>query len=321
MIDLTVLELDKFAKAFYRSVEEDVKKELTTSLPYLNGFTTFSEKKLGEYLKTNIEKIITSDLGTLLDDIHPELKTVFKEEYGFTSPKKPNDFKKCIDKILHFEKHDKWGAYSFTRKVGVDCCPYCNRTYITTLGTDNKKLVRSDIDHFLAKSKYPYFRFSFYNLVPSCVICNRNAKGKSETKLDCHIHPYIEGFGDKAKFVYKPMSYKGAVGRGESKIKFAYYGDRNENKKIKGNVKLFRLEEQYSIHQKELNHLIQLKEVHSRAYLQDILEKYDGLINSKEEAYLLAFGKEYNHALDYEQPLSKFTRDILEDLGMLDIFK
>jgi hypothetical protein len=64
-----------------------------------------------------------------------------------------------------------------------------------------------------------------------------------------------------------------------------------------------------------------LKNLHSEAYLKDLMKKYEGLLENKEEAYEIAFGKQFDLINDDKRPLSKFTRDILWDLGMLNLFK
>ena len=238
-----------------------------------------------------------------------------------TKKKVVSNLKLIVDSILMFESHDKWQAYKFSRNLGLQCCPYCNRTYITTLGKDCKKFSRPDIDHFLSKKDYPYFRLSFFNLIPSCIICNRNAKQAGKTLLDKNIYPYSEGFDNHTMFLHVPKTYDDAIGLGNPKIKFAYYGNLQNRKKAKANIKLFRLEDQYSMHTYELNHLIKLKELHSEAYIEDLMSKYPGLLKTQAEAYKMAFGKEYDLINDDKRPLSKFTRDILEDLQMLNIFK
>ena len=47
----------------------------------------------------------------------------------------------------------------------------------------------------------------------------------------------------------------------------------------------------------------------------------DHLIKNEKEAYFIAFGKEFEMINDEKRPLSKFTRDILENLKMLNILK
>lgn len=298
------------SKNFYSSIEQELTNRLNSNRSYFNRFKTAGNIPLGDYFETNLEKIITEDLEKLILEVKPELEDLFGKRYKAPN-RRATKFKKTIDNLLFFEEHNKWKAYDFTTKLGISCCPYCNRTYITTLGSDKKKFSRPDIDHFLPKSKFGYLRFSFFNLIPSCIICNRNAKGKGETDLIANIYPYKEGFGDEVKFNYLLQS------DGTNKIFFEYFGNQRHKKKSQKNISLFRLEEQYKTHVLELQHLIETKRIHSTAYIQNLLKDYPKLIKDEKEAYYVAFGKEFDLIHDEKRPLSKFTRDILDNLGML----
>lgn len=86
----------------------------------------------------------------------------------------------------------KWSAYEFVGMLGLRVCSYCNRQYITMYKANNGRM-RADIDHFLPKSKYPYFSMSIYNLVLSCALCNRSFKGKkvlTENAPNPYEHDY-----------------------------------------------------------------------------------------------------------------------------------
>lgn len=73
------------------------------------------------------------------------------------------------------------------RKLDVKVCPYCNRQFINMV--DGRRTIKAELDHFYPKSRYPYLALSFYNLIPSCSVCN-HAKGEDE--ID--IHPYEDDF-------------------------------------------------------------------------------------------------------------------------------
>lgn len=317
MIDLSKnRDLKELADKFYLKVEDSLKEKMKEHEIFLNKFNTKSKHPLGDYLKPNLEGLITLEPQKLIDTFEYELSELIENEYKVTSKNIPSDFKRTIDEIFFYESHGKWKAYEFTKLLNINCCPYCNRTYITTLGTDNEKLVRADIDHFLPKKRYPFFRLSFFNLVPSCVICNRNAKRDKETKMDMHIHPYIEGFGENAKFTFKAKTYQDLIGKGKPEISFNYFGDKAKIKRIKENIGLFRLKEQYSIHHYEVNHLLALKEAFSESYIDDLIKRYPKLHLTKEQAYYYLFGLNLSEELDENQPLSKFKRDIIESLFM-----
>ncbi|MFD2561269.1 hypothetical protein ACFSR1_01230 [Aquimarina rubra] len=286
---------------------------------FLNNYYTKSNFKLAVYIRAHLREIISNDIDSILIKHKNEFEDLFNKEYVNDKPKVFSEFKKNINEIFNYEKHSSGSGYSFTSALGINTCPYCNRNYITTIGNDKTKFVRADIDHFLPKYKYPYLRLSFYNLIPSCVICNRNAKGRKETSLTNNIHPYIEGFGDDAKFIHRPKNYKDLIGRGNPEIEFNFSKNQSKIKKIKGNIKTFRLTEQYSIHNKELNHLLRLKEAFTETYIDDLIKRYPKLNLTKEEAYYYVFGINHSYLEDEKQPLSKLKRDILEHINMISI--
>ncbi|MDF2453030.1 MAG: hypothetical protein K0S26_2534, partial [Bacteroidota bacterium] len=103
-----------------------------------------------------------------------------------------------------------WGAYEFTKLLGVKTCMYCNRNYTVTfdrsLNSSNVKgKIRPVLDHLFEKAKYPFFGISIYNLVPSCYECNSGLKGviANEAQED-HLNPYEDGFHDIFHFVDIP---------------------------------------------------------------------------------------------------------------------
>lgn len=61
-------------------------------------------------------------------------------------------------------------------RIGVEVCPYCGRSYVYSVNHPTKSnpntKVKTELDHFLPKSEYPYLAINYYNLVPSCKTCN-----------------------------------------------------------------------------------------------------------------------------------------------------
>lgn len=62
----------------------------------------------------------------------------------------------------------------FIQNTQLRICPYCGEEKIEPTAVTKKQ-----IDHFLPKSKYPFLGFCFYNLIPSCIVCN-NLEHKKE---------------------------------------------------------------------------------------------------------------------------------------------
>lgn len=84
----------------------------------------------------------------------------------------------------------RWWAHEIGNKV----CPYCNHGYTFIAGYNEDEKILFDVDHFIAKVKAPYLSLSFYNLLPSCHVCNSHYKLDQIFDITTHIHPYIDNF-------------------------------------------------------------------------------------------------------------------------------
>ncbi len=51
-------------------------------------------------------------------------------------------------------------------------CPYCGRNEIEVMVETGYMNDKPPIDHYLPKSKYPFFAISCYNIIPCCAECN-----------------------------------------------------------------------------------------------------------------------------------------------------
>ena len=318
MISLKDTQHKDAAYYFYKTVEAEVKKRLEFHKSVLEKFNVKNGSNLHDYLKKNVDDFLKNDLEISFNNHQPQLEVVFYDNYISQPKKNSSDFIKAIDNIFFYSEYDKWSAYKVLAKLGVNCCPYCNRTYVTTLGNDKKKFYRADFDHFLSKSNYPYFRFHFYNLIPSCIICNQRAKGQGHTNLRDFIYPYKDSFGDDAKFTYIPTSYDELKKGKGSKILIIPTNPQSEKgKKIQKNIDLFRLNQQYLTNTRELHFVIEKKDIHSDGYIKMLMESLPHLFKSESEAYEFIFGKSIDEKDFIHQPLAKFTKDISEELGLI----
>lgn len=312
-------DLKGLSNKFYERIKDKIESKIENNKTILNTFKTDkSNIPFGDFLEEKIKDLVTLPLDELINKFKDELHELCVKNY-LTDNKKQTPFKKALNSILFYEAQDTWKAYQTAIDIDVNTCVYCNRTYITTLGKDSKKFVRGDFDHFMAKSEYPYFRFSFFNLIPCCITCNRNAKKAKETSIEKNIYPYNEGFENKTVFTFLPNNYEDITGKGNPAIDFLFLGNEKHIKKSKNNIELFRLKEQYSIHTQELNDIINKRRVFSNSYLHDLQSSYPQLIKNFDEAYLLVFGKEFDIATDENRPLSKLTRDITNELGIIKL--
>lgn len=215
-----------------------------------------------------------------------------------------------IRKIFDYDNwlsNDKYNAYDLAKKLDIPTCPYCNRMYTkTVMGKAGEKIIRPEFDHWFPKSEYPLLALSFYNLIPSCHICNSNVKGKTEFKLDTHFHPYNPSSNLKATFSYNHKSYD------DYKIKI-----NTEDKFALDSVEAFQLENIYQAHEDEVKDLIKIRQAYSDKYIEILNDSLKGVNLSKEEVYRLAFGVHYEDEKFDRRPLSKLKKDILTELGII----
>lgn len=218
-----------------------------------------------------------------------------------------------------------WGAYKLTDALGVRSCLYCNRNYTLTVTNCGKKIIRPELDHFFPQSKYPLLTLSFYNLIPSCHICNSNLKGKIPFELTTHFHPYLSSFEkENAKFTYEP------------KNPVAFFGDkrglklkidtsnllRNDNK-IKNNIEIFKLDYIYNDYQDIVDGFINLQRKTNKKKIKDIYRNVFVDNTGKrwsygeQELYELAIRNHYNPDDFNKKPLAKFEKDIAKELGLI----
>lgn len=266
-----------------------------------------TEDKVNEFLTARPERLIV---------LHEELE-------GHINNEEDRGFVKRIFDYDSFIKQNKKMSYALAPLMEVNTCTYCNRQYTLTVddvdksGTVVEHLIRPEFDHWYPQIKYPDLALSYYNLIPACHICNSNLKRDKETKLDEHIHPYIDkrtGF----RFSYVPTSdgYAVDVVR-EDGIDDDYY------KKVENTLELFKISQIYGAHSElELKELLELATTNHPDYISTLVNEVMAKLGVREEdAYRMLFGIEIMEENYLNRPMSKFKSDIIkkikEDLGSI----
>lgn len=238
--------------------------------------------------------------------------------------KKYDDILKELIKIFDYKKYissSQKTSYNLAAKLNRNTCTYCNRLYTNTIIVKDKKtnkinntgrITRPQFDHWYAKSKYPLFALSFYNLIPSCSVCNSSIKGDALFSLNTHTHPYSKDNANGNDFTFS--FYFTNANENNVRIKVPV------NSKIDKTLKEFKIEEIYNAHSSlELKDLLDLKYKYSQNYLNTLFnETFKTLGVSKSEAYRLIFGAEYEEEEFHKRPFSKFKKDILKELNVID---
>jgi len=291
-----------------------------------NIFITPQIRTLVQYFRENIELFITANIKkqkilinklSLMDD---SLTKKYKQN------EKRSDSYRIIRYIFETRGYDEftssfkydnktkeYGAYQFVKLLNLKTCPYCNRNYISMIEKNLKddKQRRPELDHFHPKSIYPFLAVNYYNLIPSCSTCNKLKSDDDSLNL---LHPYDKKVKNIAvtywlndmKF-YNVKSLKDLTFESEKSI------DIEIDIPI-DNKRIFQLERLYQEHTDIVIELI-LKYLHYPDSYIDELSKFG---YSKEEIYRFVFANYLDMEDAHKRPLAKLTRDIAEELGLLD---
>lgn len=227
--------------------------------------------------------------------------------------------KKSIKKLINYDSwiitemdatYRFYNAYHLAEKLNIPTCVYCNRNYTkTVIDIKNNKITRPTFDHWFPKGTYPLLALSFFNLIPSCSVCNSGVKGSAPFDLSTHFHPYHKEPEAPLKYTFS-YDYKDY-----NKFSFKIIP---ENDFTKTSVKAFELEEIYKAHEDEIEDLRRIKDSYTEEYIE-ILEKQvlSGINLDRQEVYRLAFGVHYEEAKFDQRPLSKMKKDLLIELGII----
>lgn len=225
-------------------------------------------------------------------------------------------------------------AHILLGKLNIRCCPYCNRNYTFAIekNEDNDFTTRPEFDHFFNKSQTPILAVCFYNLIPSCPICN-HGKGIK----DIAVNPYFGRF--RSNFIIvKPKSrddendvaaqvLENATNALPKKLDvnkiFSIANeddfdvdfdnpDANETQ----NIDTLGLSHLYNQHKDYVMEIVEKAAAYNKLARTEIVDSFQGIFHSEADIYNLIFGKYLSDAEQSKRPLSKLTADILEQLGI-----
>lgn len=265
---------------------------------------------------------------------------------------------KSIEKIFKYddfinEKNEKkWNSYNFFRKMGINVCPYCNRSYTFTVSEKNldntiTKVTAPEIDHFFPQDKYPHLACSLYNFIPSCKVCNHVKSNIIESENI--IYPYNEEFGKDGTFrvffsnqsvdstelinienvcvrIRKTTKYPTNITELDKVCK--------KNKRIQKSIERFHLDKVYDEHKIDLKDLFNRYRVYCHPKINEILHLFhedelkelcdenEKLRENQIDAILGLYAKKMKRMFlglplgsgNKQYPLRKFKEDIIEQL-------
>jgi hypothetical protein len=208
----------------------------------------------------------------------------------------------------------KISGFLLAKKLGVECCPYCNRNYTTTHVSYINKRVFPEYDHFYHKSFYPLFAISFYNLIPSCNVCNTHFKGSKDAVNESLFHPYTELEPNSFKFKFIPDDVDSLYGAKDNFTLDFEINDLENKTSLTNSLDFFGIKEIYELcHSDLIKEIVNKKLTYSNKYLEIIKDTF-GI--SFEESYRILFETYYEDDKLHIRPFSKLKKDIFEDVNI-----
>jgi hypothetical protein len=270
------------------------------------------------YLNKNLQDVITGSPIRLL-----ELHNEFNDSFDYLNLVLLKNQIKNIFSYKNFINKNTipYNAYNLMENIDIRVCPYCNRDYTITVKNGskiNEQIIRPEIDHFFSQTDYPLLSLSFYNLIPSCHICNSVIKGKkNELTLENSAHPYIHQINQLYNFTVKPLNSSGFLfGNKGVDAKIIYNEEDYEYLRAKKNLEFFKIEEIYKCHSEEIQDLVNLAYAYNKSYLDSLIKQYH-LNISEDEILRFVFGIYIDEASSYKRPFTKLKKDILKEMGIL----
>lgn len=348
------LDLDKISLEYFALINPiQTGKTHSHSITYKNNETNTYQKvhsliaifdlKLSEILNdTNIDKKFKKLLKTLFNKNakHRLLKKIICG--------KPKELRRIIDKIekfkIKFKNEDKTltpegeiinSIFNYTQlalpqnawignQLRIKACPYCNAQYTVAL----KDSAKFQLDHFFPQSEYPYLALSFFNLIPCCANCNLKKKAKDTYKDFSLFHPYEKSFHEIVKFetnekIIEDFIKTGKFNSVDFKIKLSTKKT-GFDEIISNHKEIFEIEEKANVHKDVVSELYMKAYIYCDSMKTELTKSFITTIGAEKlslftenEIDRIVFGNYIEETDFHKRPLSKLTRDIAEELGLI----
>lgn len=325
MIGIYGPDTERIAQMYYKRLrewlrvsEEDDKFQELKNKPGIEA----EHKRMLEFVSSNIEpeaeRLILAKPDALKDivDVFTRKFNGCINEYELTPPGERKNtafgkFKKNMEELYKGIMNDGYPDETFgmqlSRSLNIRTCPYCNRSYTFSIdekmdeAPDKRVRVRPEFDHFYPKAKYPCLALCFYNLIPSCPVCNHL---KREREID--LNPYLIDT-ENSPICFNLKNEK-EVKTAEDIVLEVVSSDGRGS----GNIEVLGLQHLYNEHKDYVKEMMDKAVAYDKSYYDGLIESFRGMNLNAQDIENRIWGT-YTECSDLgKRPLSKLTRDILK---------
>ncbi len=236
------------------------------------------------------------------------------------------NFWRRIVKALGYKQLREKEFLEFYDDLGIKSCIYCNAQLAVNVemefyktgskeGQVKKRKATFELDHFLPKSEYPFLATSFFNLYPSCSICN---KAKSYNANPIVLFEESSDL-DFFNFRVNPKSMQNFWStKDRTDLKIELRHSPGFQQKIKDYNKLFQIKGIYDTQKDIVEELLNKKAAYTQAYKRGLINLSNKKIFPDEAMINRLIIGTYDKPEDiHKRPLSKFTQDIARQLKLI----
>ena len=349
-------QLNKYKEIFRYLKDYKKDKSLTYSADKRNNVKAVINLSNG---KTNISSDIDNQLKCILyeyrknavkileilNKIEPDIRNILQADRnelitligthnhsitGLIDKKLNRIFKKIFNyEAFSAKSKTKYNGYTLTKNLKIIACPYCNRMYTLTVickpktkTQDERFITRPELDHYFPKSKYPLFALSFYNLIPSCHICN-NIKSDNADHTMMHHHPYLDD--TKLEISLDGIKYDDKSKKFNDYNEWDIVLDENGCDYTKNSIEVFHLAEVYGAHSQIIEDMIERAQEYNQTFIDNIKSLFQGIENPHNIAETIDIEFEKEELLerifgvmppeqDKSIPMNKFKRGMYKSI-------
>lgn len=220
-----------------------------------------------------------------------------------------------ISQYIHGDMLSKEDRFALMEKMNVRVCPYCNQQYVYAVRFDDDKDGRylGDLDHVMPKKAFPLFALSLWNLVPACKSCNQLFKRNQKKEI---LSPIASGFGSDCVFrieYHSVGAIQGASLDFDAEWKISSAAESSKKQKIENNMDVFKLNELYKGHKREIQLILWKKAVCSnKAYQESLKSMVKSIRGGSLEMEHFLYGMDLSERKFGEQPHAKMVHDIVK---------